>query len=176
MSNKRIDEPTGVETVGHEWDGIEELNNPLPRWWLISFYLTILFAIGYMVVYPAWPLLNKGTEGLWGWSSRGQLAKGVVAEGAEGWPAGLAAYVVAKGARPQVRQSSAAIAVVFGKKSGPQIGAMDEGSLRHPTFGHKPWVPQEISAGGVSKALEDRLPRVREAVAKRVNDFMEGLG
>ncbi len=74
MSKSRIDEPTGVETVGHEWDGIEELNNPLPRWWLLSFYATIVFAIGYAVVYPAIPLLSKGTEGLWGWTSRGQLA------------------------------------------------------------------------------------------------------
>ena len=74
MANKRIDEPTGTETVGHEWDGIEELNTPLPRWWLWTFYLTVIFSIGYMVVYPAWPLLNKGTEGLWGWTSRGQLA------------------------------------------------------------------------------------------------------
>ena len=75
MANKHIDEATGVETVGHEWDGIEELNNPLPRWWLLSFYACILFSIAYMVVYPAWPLLSKGTEGLWGWSSRGQLAE-----------------------------------------------------------------------------------------------------
>lgn len=74
MANKRIDEPTGVETVGHEWDGIEELNNPLPRWWVWTTYLTIIFAIGYMIVYPAIPLLHSGTEGLWGWSSRGQLA------------------------------------------------------------------------------------------------------
>lgn len=74
MANKRIDEPTGVETVGHEWDGIEELNNPLPRWWVITFALTIIFSLGYIVVYPAIPLLNKGTEGVWGWSSRGQLA------------------------------------------------------------------------------------------------------
>ncbi len=74
MSKPRLDDATGVETVGHEWDGIEELNNPLPRWWVISTYLTIIFAIGYMVVYPAIPLLNKGTEGVWGWSSRAQLA------------------------------------------------------------------------------------------------------
>ena len=74
MANKRIDEPTGIETVGHEWDGIEELNNPLPRWWVISFYLTIIFSIGYIVVYPAIPMLSKATDGLWGWSSRGQLA------------------------------------------------------------------------------------------------------
>ncbi|MGE3691262.1 MAG: cytochrome-c oxidase, cbb3-type subunit III [Novosphingobium sp.] len=80
MSKKRIDEPTGVETVGHEWDGIEELNNPLPRWWLLSFYASIVFALGYVVVYPAIPLLNKGTEGLWGWTSRGQLASETKAE------------------------------------------------------------------------------------------------
>ena len=45
--NKRIDEPTGTQTVGHEWDGIEELNTPLPRWWLLTFYATIVFWIGY---------------------------------------------------------------------------------------------------------------------------------
>lgn len=74
MATKKIDEPTGVETVGHEWDGIEELNNPLPRWWVITTYLTIIFAVGYVIVYPALPMLNKGSEGLWGWTSRGQLA------------------------------------------------------------------------------------------------------
>lgn len=83
MANKRIDEPTGVETVGHEWDGIEELNNPLPRWWIITWLLCIVFSIGYMVVYPAWPMISKGTEGMWGWTSRGQLAQETkVAEGA----------------------------------------------------------------------------------------------
>lgn len=81
MADKRVDDATGVETVGHEWDGIEELNNPLPRWWLWIFYATILFAIIYCVVYPAWPLLEKGTEGVLGWTSRGQLAKETEAEG-----------------------------------------------------------------------------------------------
>ncbi|MAM38476.1 MAG: cytochrome-c oxidase, cbb3-type subunit III [Erythrobacter sp.] len=74
MPNKRIDEPTGVHTVGHEWDGIEELDTPLPRWWLWTFYLTIVFAIGYVIAYPAWPMIDKATEGVLGWSSRGQLA------------------------------------------------------------------------------------------------------
>jgi len=75
MANKRIDEPTGTETMGHEWDGIEELDTPLPRWWLLTFYACILFAIGYVVVYPAIPLTTRGTPGLWGWTSRGQLAQ-----------------------------------------------------------------------------------------------------
>ncbi len=75
MANKRIDAPTGTATVGHEWDGIEELDTPLPRWWLWTFYLTILFAIGYVIAYPAIPMLHRGTVGMLGWSSRGALAK-----------------------------------------------------------------------------------------------------
>lgn len=75
MADKRIDEATGTSTVGHEWDGIEELDTPMPRWWLWTFYLSILFAIGYMVVYPAIPLRDRATEGLLGWTSRGELAK-----------------------------------------------------------------------------------------------------
>jgi cytochrome c oxidase cbb3-type subunit 3 len=66
--------PVNVETTHHEWDGIEEYNNPLPRWWLWTFYATILFAVGYCVVYPAIPLLDRATAGTFGWSSRGQLA------------------------------------------------------------------------------------------------------
>jgi len=70
---KRVDQPTGTHTVGHEWDGIEELDTPMPRWWLLTFYATIVFAIGYTVVYPAWPGLHGATKGLWGWNSRSVL-------------------------------------------------------------------------------------------------------
>lgn len=69
-----IDEFTGVETTGHEWDGIKELNNPMPRWWLWSFYATIVFAIGYSIAYPSIPLLNTSSKGMLGWSSRGDVA------------------------------------------------------------------------------------------------------
>lgn len=79
MSGKHIDEVSGIETTGHEWDGIRELNNPLPRWWLWTFYLTIIWAIGYMIAYPAIPLINGATKGLLGYSSRAD----VVAELAE---------------------------------------------------------------------------------------------
>ncbi len=72
---KRIDAPTGTQTVGHEWDGIEELDTPMPRWWLLTFYATILFSVGYVVVYPALPGLSGATTGLFGWSSRGDLAE-----------------------------------------------------------------------------------------------------
>lgn len=66
--------PGEVETTGHSWDGVEELNNPLPRWWVWVFYATIVWGIGYSVAYPAWPLLNGATPGLLGASSRADVA------------------------------------------------------------------------------------------------------
>ena len=63
-----------VETTGHEWDGIEELNTPLPRWWLWTFYITIVWAILYTIAYPAWPGIKAATPGLLGWSTRADVA------------------------------------------------------------------------------------------------------
>jgi len=86
MSDKRIDEATGTETMGHEWDGIEELNTPLPSWWLYTFYACIVFAIGYAVIYPAIPGLHEGSHGTAGWTSRGELADEMVAAKAQRAP------------------------------------------------------------------------------------------
>ena len=74
-AGRRVDAATNTETVGHEWDGIEELDTPMPRWWLWTFYATILFSIGYVIAYPAIPGLHQGSQGLLGWSSRSQLDK-----------------------------------------------------------------------------------------------------
>lgn len=70
MAQKHIDEISGVETTGHVWDGIRELNNPLPRWWLWTFYLCIIWSVGYMIAYPAWPLLTTNTKGVLGQTNR----------------------------------------------------------------------------------------------------------
>ncbi|MDL2398339.1 cytochrome-c oxidase, cbb3-type subunit III [Rhizobium mayense] len=77
MSEKHIDEISGVETTGHEWDGIRELNNPMPRWWVWTFYATILWAVGYAVAYPSIPLIKDTTKGLLGFSSRAELQQEV---------------------------------------------------------------------------------------------------
>ena len=79
MSDRDIDDVTGVETTGHEWDGIKELNNPLPRWWLWTFYASIVFAIGYTIAFPAWPLISAATPGLLGYSSRADHATEIAA-------------------------------------------------------------------------------------------------
>jgi cytochrome c oxidase cbb3-type subunit 3 len=70
---KEIDSISGVETTGHEWDGLKELNKPAPRWWLLILYATIIWSVGYWVVYPAWPTLSGSTKGAYGWTQYTKL-------------------------------------------------------------------------------------------------------
>ncbi|WP_374378430.1 cytochrome-c oxidase, cbb3-type subunit III [Dongia sp.] len=69
MAEIERDDATGVQTTGHEWDGIKELNNPLPRWWLLVLYATVIYGLGYTVFYPAWPSLSSYTKGILGYNS-----------------------------------------------------------------------------------------------------------
>lgn len=88
MAEKDKDALSGTDTTGHEWDGIQELNTPLPRWWLWTFYVTIVWALIYSVVYPSWPTsLNSHFKGVMGYSSRGELTKELAAADAArgGW-------------------------------------------------------------------------------------------
>lgn len=62
-----------VASTGHSWDGIEEYDNPLPRWWLWTFYACVAWAVGYVIAYPAWPLVKGATPGLLGFSTRGDV-------------------------------------------------------------------------------------------------------
>lgn len=74
---KDIDDHSGVETTGHSWDGIKELNNPLPRWWLIVWYVSIIWSIGYMIMMPAIPALpgmGTNTTGISNASDRDNVA------------------------------------------------------------------------------------------------------
>ncbi len=73
-SGQHIDDVSGTATTGHEWDGIRELDTPMPRWWLWTLYLCIIWAAGYWVLYPAWPLISNNTRGVLGYSSRASVA------------------------------------------------------------------------------------------------------
>lgn len=75
MSDRKIDDVTGVETTGHEWDGIRELDNPLPRWWLVVMWASVAVAAVCWVLLPAWPGLHGYTKGLLGRSDRAQLSQ-----------------------------------------------------------------------------------------------------
>jgi cytochrome c oxidase cbb3-type subunit 3 len=74
-SHRQVDDVTGTETTGHEWDGIRELDTPTPRWWLWTFLGTVIFAIGYVIAMPAIPLIHTYTKGLLGYSQREVVAE-----------------------------------------------------------------------------------------------------
>ena len=78
-ARREIDLHSGVETTGHEWDGITELNKPLPRWWLYVFYATIVWAFAYWVAYPAWPMISGYTKGMLGYSERSRVNESLAA-------------------------------------------------------------------------------------------------
>ncbi len=110
MSDKHIDELSGVATTGHEWDGIRELDNPMPRWWLWTFYASIVWAAGYVVLYPAWPMLNSATQGVLGWTSRGALDREMEAQAARRAPITSAIAATALTdlpAKPELMQAAA---------------------------------------------------------------------
>jgi len=66
-AKKRPGEGAASDTTGHEWDGLREYNNPMPRWWLGLFYITIVFALAYLLLYPG----LGNFKGLLGWTQTG---------------------------------------------------------------------------------------------------------
>jgi len=79
MAGKEIDAPTGIETTGHEWDGVKELNNPLPRWWVITFWISIIWAIAYWVFMPSWPGVSGYLKGVRNHSERANVETALAA-------------------------------------------------------------------------------------------------
>ncbi|MBT3990850.1 MAG: cytochrome-c oxidase, cbb3-type subunit III [Rhodospirillaceae bacterium] len=78
MADQRpVDAVSGTETTGHEWDGIEELDTPIPNWWRYILYATIVWSIGYWIAMPAWPTISGHTKGLLGYSSRANVAEDI---------------------------------------------------------------------------------------------------
>ncbi len=168
MANKRIDQPTGTETVGHEWDGIEELNTPLPRWWLWTLYATILWGIGYVIAYPALPMITKGTEGLLGWSSRGQLAEEMTAADLAKVSVGerIAAVDVTKlSANPELMQQARAGGAAAFKVNCVQChgsGAAGNQELGYPNLNDDDWL-----WGGTMEDIEYSIRHgIRQASAE----------
>ncbi|MDN3647250.1 cytochrome-c oxidase, cbb3-type subunit III [Pontixanthobacter aestiaquae] len=152
----RVDEATGTEFVGHEWDGIEELDTPMPRWWVWSFYATIVWGIVYVILYPAWPMIEKGTEGVLGWSSRGQFAEEMQAEEARRAPlmAALARIPIERLPEnsEQMRAAIAGGAAAFKVNCVQCHGAGAAGSKGYPNLNDDDWI-----WGGDLKAIEYTL-------------------
>ena len=165
MSAHDVDAATGTPTTGHEWDGIKELNTPLPRWWVWVFYATVVWAIGYGVVYPAVPLITSFTAGVFGYSSRGQVAAevrdlqaargGMVAKLEAASVADiekdqtLFAFATAQGGLTVERELTGGLAV---RLSTPLVGASWSKLHRHDGLG-----PQDGSSASVFVAVSPSL-------------------
>lgn len=146
------DEATGRETTGHEWDGIKELDTPLPKWWLYTFYACILYALVYVILYPAWPGLSGHTAGVLGYTRRGELAAELAAEKARRGP--MEARIAAADIE-QIRHdpdmlayAQAAGRLAFAENCQPCHGAGGAGAKGYPNLADDDWLwggtPQQI--------------------------------
>jgi cytochrome c oxidase cbb3-type subunit III len=150
---RNIDQITGVETTSHVWDDdIRELNNPLPRWWLLTFYACILWAVGFWIAYPAWPTLSGYTKGVLGYSQRGVVAREVAAAGQA--QAGLRAQIAALPVtdilkNPDMsRFADAAGRTAFAENCAPCHGRGAQGAPGYPNLRDDDWLwggkPEDI--------------------------------
>lgn len=145
MSDKEIDDVTGVETTGHVWDGdVKELNKPLPKWWLYVLYATIIWAIGYWILYPAWPTLHGYTRGILDYSPRAEVAEDVAAAKAE-----QAKYLdqIAAKSLDEIAMDQELLpfvmaggAAVFGDNCGPCHGKGGGGAVGYPNLNDDDWL------------------------------------
>jgi len=154
MTSKEIDSVTGTETTGHVWDGdLKELNKPLPRWWLYVLYASIVWAIGYWILYPAWPTFNGYTKGLIGYSQRSEVTAEVAAakEAQKQYLDAIAATPVAEIEKNQelLPFVMAGGAAVFGDKCGPCHGKGGGGAVGYPNLNDDDWL-----WGGTAEAIE----------------------
>jgi len=144
MAEKETDALTGTETTGHEWDGIKELNTPLPRWWLWVFYATIIWAIGYYIVYPAWPSLSGYTKGVLGYSSRANHVADLQALRVSRavWLDKFTTMSVDDIAKdPELLQfAMAGGAFVFGENCAPCHGSGGAGAPDYPVLADDDWI------------------------------------
>jgi cytochrome c oxidase cbb3-type subunit 3 len=138
------DAHTGTATTGHEWDGIKELNTPLPRWWLWTFYACIVWAVGYWFVYPAWPLLDGYTHGLAGWQSRAAVVGDIDELKAMRAPMN---EKIAKASLSEIEKTPELLsfaraqgAAVFAINCSPCHGAGGQGSRGYPNLNADRWL------------------------------------
>ncbi len=156
-ANREIDHVTGVETTGHVWDGdLKELNKPLPKWWLYVLYASIVWAIGYWILYPAWPTMTGYTKGVLGFSQRAEVAR-EVASARERQAASLAAIAATDAAAIEKNADLMEFvtrggAAQFAQNCAPCHGKGGEGAKGYPNLNDDDWL-----WGGTLEALQTTI-------------------
>ncbi len=151
--DRQKDDITGVETTGHEWDGIRELNNPLPRWWLYILYASCAFALLYWVLYPSWPGVSDHSKGVLGWTRHATLDAEITAAKAK-----QSAYVEKIAALPMAEVANDPELLTFANAGGRSAfglncaqchGSGAAGGKGYPNLNDDDWV-----WGGTLDAIE----------------------
>jgi cytochrome c oxidase cbb3-type subunit III len=171
-----IDDVTGVETTGHEWDGIKELNKPLPKWWLYVLYATIVWSLGYWVLYPAWPWVSGYTRGVFGYSERQQVAESVQA--AKASQAGMA-DALAKASLAEIKADPKLLEfalaggrTAFGDNCAPCHGRGAQGAEGYPNLNDDDW----IWGGGIEAIHQTIAHGIRNGTADARDSAMPRFG
>ncbi len=144
MTDIEKDEISGRSTTGHEWDGIKELDTPMPRWWLWTFYACIVFSIGYWVWYPSWPTLSGNWQGLSHSTARKVLEKDVRARDAKRTPwfkkfAALPLSEIAKN-HDLLNYALAGGKTIFADNCAPCHGSQGAGGHYYPVLVDDDWL------------------------------------
>ncbi len=155
-SEREVDEATNTQTTGHEWDGIRELDTPMPRWWLLTFYACIIWAVIYTILMPAWPLLRAATPGLLGYNSRADAERELVEHAEVNAPldtALMAGDIVAVEDDPQLLSyATAGGAAVFRNNCSQCHGAGAAGAVGYPNLLDDDWL-----WGGTAADIEQTI-------------------
>jgi cytochrome c oxidase cbb3-type subunit 3 len=192
MSDKKeIDEVTGTQTTGHEWDGIKELNTPLPRWWITIFYACIVWAVGYWIVMPAWPTLNGYTHGLFNHSQRDEVTANVgalqAARAGREKELGHASLAQIQSNPELLQFAQAEGKAAFGDNCAPCHGSGGQGAHGYPNLNDDVWlwggkladIQHTITVGVRSTSPDTRTSQMpafgRDAILKpqQVGDLTE---
>ncbi len=144
MAKEQSETSADEETTGHEWDGIQELNKPLPKWWLYTFYACIVWAVGYWILYPTWPLISSHTAGYLGYSQREVVAEDLAQAQAE--KAGFRDRIAASDLEtiqsdPELLNFAlAGGAAAFGDNCAPCHGRGAQGAIGYPNLQDDAWL------------------------------------
>lgn len=144
MANIERDEVSGTHTTGHEWDGIKELDTPLPRWWLWTFYATIAFSALWWVLFPSWPTLSDNWKGMIKTTARTELVDDLAARDAARaeWYAKFAAMPVTEIAQNNelLNFAMAGGKNIFADNCAPCHGSQGSGSTGFPVLADDDWL------------------------------------
>jgi cytochrome c oxidase cbb3-type subunit III len=147
---------TGTDTTGHEWDGLKELNTPLPKWWIYTLWATVVWAFAWFLLYPSVPWVNGYFHGLLGYSQRTAVNADVRAVAAQraGTMDRVAALSFADIRKDPQLMAGAQIAgrIAFANNCQPCHGAGGGGNPGYPALAAGAWI-----WGGTLEAIQQTI-------------------